>query len=263
MPKKAVAKAPKAGNPSKATPAKNDWKSKHAHLFVATKRNYGVGQATRPKVDLSRMVKWPRYVRLQRQRAILKQRITVPAAINLFSKTLDKNQATTMFKLLSAYKPETKEDKKKRLLEEAANGGARSDKKPMFLKFGLNHVTQLVEDRKAKLVVIAHDVDPMELVVWLPALCRKKDIPYCIVKGKARLGRLVHMKTASAVAITDIRKEDQAKLDQLVNAFGPMYNDPANLRKIGEGVMGTKAQHVQKAKDAILAVERAKKAGIN
>lgn len=37
-------------------------------------------------------------------------------------------------------------------------------------------------------MVIAHDVDPIELVVWLPALCRKMEIPYCIVKGKARLG---------------------------------------------------------------------------
>jgi large subunit ribosomal protein L7Ae len=41
---------------------------------------------------------------------------------------------------------------------------------------------------KAQLVVIAHDVDPIELVVWLPALCRKMEVPYCIVKGKARLG---------------------------------------------------------------------------
>lgn len=44
---------------------------------------------------------------------------------------------------------------------------------------------------KAQLVVIAHDVDPIELVVWLPALCRKMEIPYCIVKGKARLGAVV------------------------------------------------------------------------
>lgn len=32
------------------------------------------------------------------------------------------------------------------------------------------------------MVVIAHDVDPLELVVWLPALCRKMGVPYCIVK---------------------------------------------------------------------------------
>jgi hypothetical protein len=26
-----------------------------------------------------------------------------------------------------------------------------------------------------------------QIVVWLPALCRKMNVPYCIVKGKARL----------------------------------------------------------------------------
>jgi hypothetical protein len=33
---------------------------------------------------------------------------------------------------------------------------------------------------------------------------------------KARLGKLVHKKTATAVAITDIRKEDHAELENLV-----------------------------------------------
>ena len=61
----------------------------------------------------------------------------------------------------------------------------------MHLKFGLNHVTTLVEENKAKLVVIAHDVDPIELVVHLPALCRKKGVPFCFVRGKANLGKLV------------------------------------------------------------------------
>lgn len=35
-------------------------------------------------------------------------------------------------------------------------------------------------------MAIAHDVNPIELVVWLPALLRNKGIPYCIVKGKVR-----------------------------------------------------------------------------
>ncbi len=52
----------------------------------------------------------------------------------------------------------------------------------MVVKFGLNHVTHLVETGKASLVVIAHDVDPIELVVWLPAVCRKMNVPYIIVK---------------------------------------------------------------------------------
>jgi ribosomal protein L7Ae-like RNA K-turn-binding protein len=38
------------------------------------------------------------------------------------------------------------------------------------------------------MVVIAHDVDPLELVVWLPALCKKMGVPYAIVK----VGAAVH-----------------------------------------------------------------------
>ena len=63
-----------------------------------------------------------------------------------------------------------------------------SSKRQSMLKFGINHVTSLIEEKKAKLVLIAHDVNPVELIVWLPALCRKMNVPYCIVKGKARLG---------------------------------------------------------------------------
>ncbi len=55
-------------------------------------------------------------------------------------------------------------------------------KRPVVVKYGINHVTSLVEQGKAQLVVIAHDVDPIELVVWLPALCRRMGVPYMIVK---------------------------------------------------------------------------------
>merc|ERR1712039_469850 len=106
----------------------------------------------------------------------------------------------------------TKEAKKNRLLETAQqkkDGQEAKTKKPQVIKFGLNHVTTLVEEKQAKLVVIAHDVDPIELVCWLPQLCRKKEIPYCIIKGKSRLGQLVHKKAASCIAFTSVRKEDQ------------------------------------------------------
>merc|ERR1712000_726923 len=107
-----------------------------------------------------------------RQKKVLLQRIKVPPSINQFSKTLDKNQAAELMKLLVKYQPETKAVKAERI-EALAKAGAAGN----VLKFGLKHVTTLIEQKKAKLVVIAHDVDPIELVVWLPALCRKMNVP--------------------------------------------------------------------------------------
>jgi len=49
-------------------------------------------------------VKWPKYVRIQRQRRVLNQRLKVPPALNRFTKTLDKNTAQTLFKLLLKYR---------------------------------------------------------------------------------------------------------------------------------------------------------------
>jgi large subunit ribosomal protein L7Ae len=93
---------------------------------------------------------------------------------------LDKNTATQLFQLLNKYKPESKQEKKARLLKEAESKTAEGEKsttkdskKPLFAKYGLNHCVALIEAKKASLVVIADDVDPIELVVFLPALCRK------------------------------------------------------------------------------------------
>ena len=167
----------------------------------------------------------------------------MPPAIAQFSHTLDKNTATQLFKLLDKYRPESKQEKKARLstVAQAAAGGKdaqkvklcwpvgnlmsfinapplKDTKKPIYAKYGLNHVVALVEAKKAALVVIAHDVDPIELVIFLPALCRKMGVPYVIVKGKARLGTVVHKKTAAVVAIQEVRSEDERDLATLISA---------------------------------------------
>ena len=97
------------------------------------------------------------------------------------------SKALNLFKLLKKYSPETKAEKNARLLEQAkvkVEGQQPKDaKKPVVLKFGLNHVTTLIEEKKARLVIIANDVDPIELVLWLPLLCRKQEVAFCFVKS--------------------------------------------------------------------------------
>lgn len=167
-----------------------------------------LGQDIQPKRDLTRFVRWPRYVRLQRQKATLLKRLKVPPPVNQFSQTLDRQTATQLFRLMEKYRPESKQEKKARLsarAEERVKGGQDvPTKRPPVVRSGINTVTCLVEQKKAQLVVIAHNVEPLEIVLFLPALCRKMGVPYCIVKDKARLGRVVHRKTATALAFTQV-----------------------------------------------------------
>ena len=168
-------------------------------LIEKRPRNFGIGQDIQPRRNLSRMVRWPEYVRLQRQKKILNLRLKVPPAIAQFTHVLDRNTAAQSFKLLNKYRPETKAEKKERLTKEAtaiSEGKKKEDvsKKPYGVKYGLNHVVGLIENKKASLVLIPNDVDPIELVIFLPALCRKMGVPYAIIKGKARLGTVVHKK---------------------------------------------------------------------
>lgn len=233
-------------------------------LFPSRPRSQRIGGAIRPSgTDLSRFVKWPRYVRLQRQRAVLYQRLKVPPTINQFTKTIGKNEAMTVFTLLNKYRPETTAAKKQRVKEAAAAAAAQSappERAVHQVKFGLKHVTSLIEEKKAKLVLIACDVDPIELVIWMPALCRKMQVPFMIVKDKARLGALVHQKTAAVVCLTGVNKADEGQLDILKNLALEKYNNNTELtKKWGGGVMGLKTQAKLKKRAEQLAIEEAKK----
>ena len=124
---------------------------------------------------------------------------------------------------------------------------------PAVLKFGLNHITTLIENKKAKLVVIASDVSPVELVVWLPALCRKFGVPYAVVNNKGRLGALVHMKTATALALTAYKKEDEAAFGKIVDLANAKFKDNADVRrKWGGGIMGMKTQKRLEIRERLL-----------
>merc|ERR1712216_685425 len=100
-----------------ATPTGPVWEKKP--------KNFGIGQDIQPRRDLSRYVKWPKYVRIQRQRKVLYQRLKVPPSINQFQNSLDRNLSINLFKLLHKYRPEDKQSKKERLQACREEGGRR------------------------------------------------------------------------------------------------------------------------------------------
>ena len=103
--------APKKGSKKQSKPVAA--KKAVDPLYPSKAKTFGIGGDIRPQGrDLSRFVKWPKYVRIQRQQRVLMMRLKMPAALNIFSQTLDKNLSSQLFKLLNRYKPENKVMKK-------------------------------------------------------------------------------------------------------------------------------------------------------
>jgi large subunit ribosomal protein L7Ae len=72
------------------------------------------------------------------------------------------------------------------------------------LRKGINETTKSVEKKAAKLVVMAEDVSPEEIIIHMPALCEEKGIPYTYVPSKKDLGAAVGMGVGtSSIAIED------------------------------------------------------------
>merc|ERR1719390_351248 len=119
--------------PSKSKKSKKSGGDPMAAIFRKNPRSFRIGGSIMPKRDLGRFVRWPKYIRIQRQRKVLKERLSALGA-----------------------------------KEAAAAGAGVSGTRGPVVHYGLNHVTTMVEQQRAKLVLIASDVDPIELVLWLP-----------------------------------------------------------------------------------------------
>jgi large subunit ribosomal protein L7Ae len=75
------------------------------------------------------------------------------------------------------------------------------------LRKGANEATKAIERGTAKLLVIAQDVDPPEIVAHLPLLSEDKKITYVYVDSKKKLGEAAGIDVStSAVAVIDAGK---------------------------------------------------------
>lgn len=76
---------------------------------------------------------------------------------------------------------------------------------------GTNEVTKQVERGSAKLVVMAEDVTPEEILAHMPLLCEEKGISYLYVPSKAELGQAAGLGVGTAaIAIVDAGQAAEA-----------------------------------------------------
>ena len=77
------------------------------------------------------------------------------------------------------------------------------------VKKGTNEVTKAIERGTAKLVVIAKDVSPPEILMHLPLLAKEKSVPLVEVEKKEELGAAAGLSVSTAAVA--VMQEGEAK----------------------------------------------------
>ena len=88
------------------------------------------------------------------------------------------------------------------LVKLVANGNGR-------LKKGSNEVTKAAERGTAKMVVMAENVNPAELLAHVPLICKEKNIPFIYVEDQAYLAEAAGMNSGAktaAIALMEVAK---------------------------------------------------------
>lgn len=96
------------------------------------------------------------------------------------------------------------------------------------IKKGTNETTKAVERGEAKLVLIAEDVDPEEIVAHLPMLCEEKGVPYIYVPSKEELGKRAGIEVAAASTCIIDPGEVKSDIEELIKKI-------EELKKGGKG----------------------------
>jgi large subunit ribosomal protein L7Ae len=87
---------------------------------------------------------------------------------------------------------------------------------------GTNEVTKQVERGQAKLVIMAEDVSPEEILAHVPLLCEEKGIPYGYVPAKTELGTAAGLTVGTAaVAVVDAGASAEL-LDDVAKKFASL-----------------------------------------
>ena len=81
---------------------------------------------------------------------------------------------------------------------------------------GTNEVTKFIERGDAKLVVIAEDVDPAEIVAHIPVLADEKEIPYVYLPTKEQVGGAAGLTVGTASTCIVDAGDAEAAVSEIV-----------------------------------------------
>jgi len=96
------------------------------------------------------------------------------------------------------------------------------------VKKGTNEVTKAIERGISKLVIVAEDVEPPEVVAHLPILCEEHGIPYGFVPSRQELGKALGIDVTSAAAAIIDSGDAQHIVDQIVASLSQIKGGQAS-----------------------------------
>ena len=84
---------------------------------------------------------------------------------------------------------------------------------------GTNEATKAIERGTSKLIIIAEDVEPPEVVAHLPILCEEQGAAYVFVPSKQELGKALGIEITSAAAAILDAGDAQHIVDQVISSI--------------------------------------------
>jgi large subunit ribosomal protein L7Ae len=98
----------------------------------------------------------------------------------------------------------------------------RLSKQSGKVRKGTNETTKAIERGNSRLVVIAEDVEPPEVVAHLPILCEERNTAYIFVPSKQQLGASLGIDVGSAAAAILDAGEAQHMVEQVISSIASM-----------------------------------------
>lgn len=90
------------------------------------------------------------------------------------------------------------------------------------IRKGTNEATKAIERGLAKLVVVADDTEPIEVVMHIPMICKEKNVPMITVPSKQELGAACGIEVStSAVAVVDEGK-GKKQIEELIKKISEL-----------------------------------------
>ena len=96
-------------------------------------------------------------------------------------------------------------------LQDKAYEAVELARKSGKIKKGTNEVTKSVERDNAKLVVVANNISPAEVIMHLEPLCNERNVPYILVENKDDLGAAAGLPVGSS-AVAVIKEGDASSI---------------------------------------------------